>query len=432
MKLNFEPLGTVGLTGAPAPGPLAQTCLRAMLLLALLAAPASGQEFLITSLDRDAAGRPVIRHTADPAYYYILYRGALVTDIVSAVDMELGVPVEGQLADASPLPTAAFYRLLQVPVADPLDTDGDGIDDVWELRFRNPGAALNPDDANEDHTGSGTPDLQEFLDSLPLTAWFAAAETSALSYEGAHTVEVHFTRPVTGMFAYEIGGDAVAGRDYAPLSGELLLDNSGAIEIPIQIQSAAPLRGPRSIVLTLKRPGSNVVSRIDAAPSEGRATRFSSHVVTIRDADQGLYAGTLTFLSQTTRTVENGETNVTIVPAPPVAASGFQMALRSGSPAPLAVVELPENLLFPDRLSIPVTLAADQFSFNSSSAVAGVTTFRELQDRLVSWQFEFTDAAFTSEGRLLDAECRITLNGLTASGIPQILTGTIFASRIDP
>jgi hypothetical protein len=40
----------------------------------------------------------------------------------------------GLLAD-----TAAFYRVRRVPLSQPLDTDGDGIDDAWELRFRRSG-----------------------------------------------------------------------------------------------------------------------------------------------------------------------------------------------------------------------------------------------------------------------------------------------------
>jgi hypothetical protein len=400
------------------------------ILLAILTATASAEPFEITRVEQTDAGPFVIRHTSDPDYYYILYRGTEVNDIGAAVDMALGISIEGQLQDVDPEPATAFYRILQVPIVAPLDTDGDGIDDVWELLHRFPGAALNPHDEQEDHTGSGRPDIEDYLESLPLTAWFTSAGSSALSYGGVHPVAVRFTRPVSGVFAYEVGGDAVAGADFQPLTGELHLADSASVVIPIQLQPAPSLRGPRSLVLTLKRPGDHVQERIDALPSEGHPDRFSSHVITIHDSDQGLYAGTLTFLSQTNDEIVNGQSTVTIVPAPPVSSSSFRMALRSGPDGPHALIELPEFRLLAERLAIPVTFAPDQPGFNSAVAVSGLTIFHQLRNRPVSWQFELVDAAFSDEGRLLDARCRITLEGLTASGIPGILSGTITASRI--
>lgn len=404
-----------------------------MLVLLTPAAICPAQEFLITAVGKDAQGRPVIRHQADPAYYYILYRGTNVAQVVSAVDMALGAPVVGQLQDATPSNTAAFYRALRVPVSTPLDTDGDGIDDVWELQFRLPGAALNPADANQDQNSSGTPDLADYYSTLPLVAWFTTEHTAALSYGGVVNIPIRFTKPVTGVYGYEISGNASAGKDFQLLSGVVNLNNSLSTTIPVQILSYVSLRGPRSIVLTLKTPASNVVSRIPATPAEGNASwgRFSSHVVTIRDADQGLYTGNLSFLSQTTRTVENGQTNVTIVPSPAVAPSTLRMALRSG-PSPQAVIELPEFILFTNRINLPVSLAGNLQGFHSPSPVNGFTILPQLSNRRVDWQFEFTSLTFTNQGVLLEAECRITLNGLTASGIPRILNGTISASRIDP
>jgi alpha-tubulin suppressor-like RCC1 family protein len=43
------------------------------------------------------------------------------------------------------------------------DTDGDGLPDAFELSYRQPGAALNPNDANEDHNGNGVPDRIDAL-----------------------------------------------------------------------------------------------------------------------------------------------------------------------------------------------------------------------------------------------------------------------------
>lgn len=59
--------------------------------------------------------------------------------------------------DPSPDDTQAsrFYRLQQVPLAAPLDLDGDGIDDVTELSFGNLLNPLNPADGLADPDGDG-------------------------------------------------------------------------------------------------------------------------------------------------------------------------------------------------------------------------------------------------------------------------------------
>lgn len=402
-------------------------------LLLTATGPSLAQDFLLTQVAKNAQGQPVIRHQADPAYYYILYRGTNVANIVSAVDMALGVPVEGGLHDPAPLTSAAFYRVLQVSTNTPLDLDDDGIDDVWELRFRLPGAALNPADANQDQTGSGTPDLVDYYSSIPLVAWFTNAETTALSYGGAVHVGVRFSKPVTGVYAYEVSGTAGVGKDFQSLSGTVSLNNSLSTMIPVQILQRPVLVGPRSIVLTLKTPATHVASRILATPSEGYPAwgRFSSHVITIRDAEQGLYSGNLSFLSETTRTVENGQTNVTIVPSPGLAPSTFRMALRS-TPSPHAVLEMQESILFTNRFSVPVVLPGNFNGFQNPGIASGTTMFPQLNQRQVGWQFEFASLSFTNQGRLLDGECNIVLNGLTASGQPRLLKGTISASRLDP
>ena len=139
-----------------------QVALGALTLLCGLAVWA-GQELRIGQFGLEG-GRARVRHTSDTNSYYILYRGREVTAITLAVDAALGQDPEGQLSDPF-LPgqnTGAFYRVRQLPVAQPLDTDGDGIDDVYELRhpaFLNP---LNPLDAALDFDQDGVSNLEEY------------------------------------------------------------------------------------------------------------------------------------------------------------------------------------------------------------------------------------------------------------------------------
>ena len=57
-----------------------------------------------------------------------------------------------------------FYRIRAVPFAQPLDLDGDGIDDGYELSHRTFLNPFNPADAALDYDGDGQSNLQEYRD----------------------------------------------------------------------------------------------------------------------------------------------------------------------------------------------------------------------------------------------------------------------------
>src|SRR5881409_545635 len=120
------------------------TCSKLILVLALLAVLAGvgillGQGLSITRVSIDPQRRITLHHPADTNAYYILFRGETVTDISRPIDVALGEhrdpqTAEGLLKDLLPLSNQAFYRIRRVPLDQPLDLDGDGIDDVYELR----------------------------------------------------------------------------------------------------------------------------------------------------------------------------------------------------------------------------------------------------------------------------------------------------------
>jgi hypothetical protein len=91
-----------------------------------------------------------IEHTANPGHYYILYRGDDPAHIHLAVDLREAMGSSGILIDPAPPPREAFYWVREVPLNAPLDTDGDGIDDVTELRS-------GTDPLRDDSDGGGRP-----------------------------------------------------------------------------------------------------------------------------------------------------------------------------------------------------------------------------------------------------------------------------------
>lgn len=94
--------------------------------------------------------------------YFILNRGPQVGNITSAVDMVLGRDGVGQLADSITESGLAFYNVQMVPLVEPGDTDGDAIDDGYELQHSNVLNPLDPTDASLDSDDDGVSNLREY------------------------------------------------------------------------------------------------------------------------------------------------------------------------------------------------------------------------------------------------------------------------------
>src|SRR5438128_6941737 len=166
------------------------------------------QEFQITEIGLTPQGGVVVRHPSDTNSYYILYRGDAVTEIVFPVDMALGEPAvlansAGRLADHAPLAETAFYRVLKIPLSQPRDSDGDGIDDVYELRhwFLDP---LNRLDALLDFDHDGRSNLYEYQHGTnPEAAEQSLTVIASSPANGEQGVSVtretvlHFSNPLT-------------------------------------------------------------------------------------------------------------------------------------------------------------------------------------------------------------------------------------------
>jgi hypothetical protein len=118
--------------------------------LTFLTAASGGQsaEFRITSLTIGPDNRPRIEYGAVSNQYYLLLRGTSLTNLTQPVSAKLFAAPNDVLSDSNTVAFtgSVFYRVRAVPVGDPLDSDGDGLDDVYELQrplYLNP---LNPND----------------------------------------------------------------------------------------------------------------------------------------------------------------------------------------------------------------------------------------------------------------------------------------------
>src|SRR5712672_2899165 len=84
------------------------------------------QAFSITNFTVGPTGVRTLQFPTDTNSYYILYAGAVVTNINQPAAIALGASGMLQIQDPSPQLAAQFYRVRQVPLNLPLDIDGDG------------------------------------------------------------------------------------------------------------------------------------------------------------------------------------------------------------------------------------------------------------------------------------------------------------------
>ena len=194
-------------------------------MIALMACPPSlvADDLRILQLTRDADGSVRVEHNSAPDFYYILRRGTRVEQIQFPADVALGLSGSGLLRDTAVPGGSAFYRVQRVPVTEPLDTDGDGIDDVYELQHR---PQLNPLSATDaglvDPKGGGLTYFQEYQrDKQPLATLF---ESSPYAGESG----VALTRETVLNFTRPLAAGTVLTRDnfFATFAGRKILARS--------------------------------------------------------------------------------------------------------------------------------------------------------------------------------------------------------------
>ena len=153
------------------PSKLIWRCASLLGMFCLLSPVRDAWGLSLDTISIGAGGRREVNFSGNPASYYILYRGTVVTNISQPITMALGAAGVLQLRDISAQAAAGFYRVLEVPQNQPLDTDGDGMDDVFELNHAGCLDPLDPTDASADCDGDGRSNLQEYFEGTnPMVA----------------------------------------------------------------------------------------------------------------------------------------------------------------------------------------------------------------------------------------------------------------------
>jgi len=119
------------------------------------------QGFRITGIEaRD--GRIAVRHEASGGFHHLLQRVDLRTGAQTVVGVGASVSGTGLLEDAKPPAETGYYRVTRVPNEVPGDSDGDGIDDLYEAA--RPGYnPLDPGDALQVSGPTGRTRLEDYL-----------------------------------------------------------------------------------------------------------------------------------------------------------------------------------------------------------------------------------------------------------------------------
>lgn len=139
--------------------------LAAILTLAVVAITLdlAAQGLRITGITLTPQHSVAIRYDSNTNAYFILYAGDAVTTISQPVTLALGATGECTLTVTQSIEQpATFFLLREVPLTLPLDLDGDGIDDAFELRHAVALDPLDRGDAFRDYDGDGTANWEEY------------------------------------------------------------------------------------------------------------------------------------------------------------------------------------------------------------------------------------------------------------------------------
>ncbi|HXG46298.1 MAG TPA: VCBS repeat-containing protein, partial [Methylomirabilota bacterium] len=125
-----------------------------------------GELPFVTGYTNDNAGAGHIAYHSRSNFYFLLYRGTNTDTAGAPIAIKLGQNGPDEMIDPNPPANAGpdSYIVENRPLTQPLDVDGDGIDDVFELLRPAILDPVDPSDALADADGDGRTNLREYLD----------------------------------------------------------------------------------------------------------------------------------------------------------------------------------------------------------------------------------------------------------------------------
>ena len=217
------------------------------LISTMLTATVLGDEpFRITRINLAPGGEVTVEVPSDLDHYYVLHQNPDLGEVTTPVDIALGTQGSTQLRDPnSAFPARSFFTVERIPLALPRDSDGDGIDDAYELLHSTFLHPLDSGDASGDPDNNGLTHLQEYLQSRSsqprLLTTVTAGQGLSDHLTGANSIAV------SGNTAYVTAGasDALVILDVSdPTSPQVLselVDGQAGFD---------HLAGPRSVFVT--------------------------------------------------------------------------------------------------------------------------------------------------------------------------------------
>ena len=137
-----------------------------LLACAFLAGDSAAQEpFAITSFSFDAEQKPVLEFPAETDSYYVLFRAESVMNLFVPVALVLPEEEAGILTDPLPFDGAEptrFFIIQEALRSAPVDSDGDGTDDLWELEWLSVMSPFDVTDGEEDPDNDDLTNLEEY------------------------------------------------------------------------------------------------------------------------------------------------------------------------------------------------------------------------------------------------------------------------------
>ena len=237
-----------------------------------------GELFFLTQLTKDTNRGTIMLIPNEPGFYFILCRQIGLNGTEVPVTMSLGTA--GELVDPNPpavTGAVVLYTAKKVPVDQPLDSDGDGIHDVYELQHADILDPLDSFDASEDPDADGYDNLDEFTNG-----------TDPRAYD---------TPPVSLSFPGIIV-PTYPGGELIDLNDDGLLDSAGPFMAAALANPGGTFRAPTNSPV----PGTRVISDAaflkldgDAFPDALVVDQLTNRLFVLRGVGDGGFASVTSY-----------------------------------------------------------------------------------------------------------------------------------------